>query len=71
MADTEHERWYCTIEFEFNVNTKPSQIRHEGDAEIDFARRAFEEGLRPRLVEAFPGSGGINWMLFGQPKRSG
>jgi len=71
MPDAEQERWFCTIEFEFNVDTKPSQLRYEGDAEVDFVRRAFEEGLRTRLGEAFPGNDGINWTLIGQPKRSG
>lgn len=57
------ERWFCKIEFTFNVDTEPSKERYEGDAPIDFARRAFEEGLRPRLSNAFSGDDGISWYL--------
>ncbi|MHC4621475.1 MAG: hypothetical protein ACYTEQ_27350 [Planctomycetota bacterium] len=57
------ERWFCTVEFTFDVDTEPSKPRHDGDAPIDFSNRAFLEGLRPRLDKAFPGNDGINWML--------
>ncbi|GAG16009.1 unnamed protein product [marine sediment metagenome] len=63
------ERWFCTIEFEFVVDTEPSKPRHESDAEIDFATRAFYEGLRPRLDKAFPGNDGISWIRLSTPKR--
>ena len=58
------ERWFCRIEFSFDVFTEPSQKRYEGDAPIDFARRAFQEGLHQRLNEAFLGNNGINWYLL-------
>lgn len=61
------ERWFCKVEFTFDVHTEPSKERHEGDAPVDFARRAFEEGLRPRLVVAFPGNDGINWTALSYP----
>lgn len=66
---TPQERWCCVVEFEFNVETEPSKPRHAGDAECDFAARAFHEGLRPRLSKAFPGNDGINWMVVDRAKR--
>lgn len=62
-GEAKPEHWFCKIEFTFNVDTEPSKERYEGDAPVDYARRAFEEGLRVRLSAAFPGSDGINWSL--------
>ena len=64
MSEKQVERWFCTVEFTFNVDTEPSKARHDGDAPIDFADRAFHEGLHSRLCEAFPGNDGINWSLI-------
>lgn len=55
------ERWFCKVEFTFNVESNPSEKRYEGDEQVDFARRAFDEGLLKRLDRAFPGDDGINW----------
>ena len=60
------ERWFTVVEFTFDVDTEPSKQRHKGDTEIDFANRAFWEGLRPRLDKAFPGDDSINWMVLTQ-----
>ena len=60
------ERWFVLVEFTFDVDTEPSKIRYEGDAQVDFARRAFEEGLRPRLANNFPGNDGIQWMVIAE-----
>ena len=62
------ERWFCKIEFTFNVESNPSKKRYEGDEQIDFAHRAFEEGLRSRLDEHFPGNDGIHWYLSTYPE---
>jgi len=70
MADLPNkEIWFCQIEFTFPCTTEPSKVRYPGDADVDFARRAFEEGLRQRLSLAFPGNDGIHWTVVGQPKR--
>ncbi|TET95027.1 MAG: hypothetical protein E3J26_03500 [Candidatus Zixiibacteriota bacterium] len=60
------ERWFTLVEFTFDVDTEPSKQRHEGDAQGDFASRAFWEGLKPRLDKAFPGDDGINWTVIAQ-----
>lgn len=57
------ERWYCQVEFAFNVDTEPSKPRHKGDSKIDFAQRALNEGFLPQLRDAFPGVNGINWII--------
>jgi len=62
------ERWFCQIEFTFNVHTEPSKPRYKGDTPVDFAFRAFYEGLRERLCESFPGNDGINWFLTTYPE---
>ena len=60
------ERWFVLVEFTFDVDTEPSKPRYEGDAQVDFASRAFNDGLRPRLNAAFPGSDGFNWTIIPQ-----
>ena len=60
------ERWFVLVEFTFDVDTEPSKQRHEGDEQIDYANRAFWEGLKPRLDKAFPGDDGINWTGIAQ-----
>ena len=60
------ECWFALVEFTFDVDTEPSKPRHEGDAQVDYAHRAFYEGLRPRLSKAFPGNDGINWTAIAQ-----
>ena len=62
------ERWFCKIEFTFNVDTEPSKERYEFDSPVDYAHRAFREGLRPRLDEAFSGNNGVNWHLSTYPE---
>lgn len=57
------ERWFCEVEFTFDVDTEPSQKRYASDALVDFAQRAFREGLKPRLDKAFSGNDGLNWYL--------
>ena len=58
------ERWTAKIEFNFDVETEPSKPRHDGDAQVDFATRAIEEGFLPRLRKAFPGTDGVSWHCY-------
>jgi len=69
METKKKERWFCKVEFTFDVLTEPSKPRFEDDSEEDFAVRAFVEGLRPRLDNAFPGNDGINWHLMETARR--
>jgi len=64
VSNTKRERWFCRVEFTFDVTTEPSKERYRGDAPVDFAQRAFEEGLRHRLDVAFPGDDGVGWFLL-------
>ena len=61
--------WVMNVQFEFPVVPADVEVRHEGDAEIDFSRRALER-IRPQLEYLIDSIGpeGHYW-ITGQPTR--
>lgn len=42
------ERWELLVSLTFDIKPEDIQVRHRGDAPVDFSHRAFDR-VRPRL----------------------
>lgn len=44
--------WIMTVELEFSERLEDRKVQHQGDTEVDFAKRSVERQIRPWLNEA-------------------